>query len=96
MEKYNLILGFLDKVVHDSRLMPTHVSLYTTLLFQWKESRFSVPFRVTRRELMQLSKIASTSTYHKCLKELIACGYIRYEPSYHPQQASQVLLLTDE
>lgn len=95
MEQFNILSGFLGKAAHDSRLMPTHISLYIAMLFLWQQSRFTIPFRVTRRELMGFSKIASTSTYHKCLKELIACGYIRYEPSYHPRQASRVQLLVE-
>jgi hypothetical protein len=45
---------------------------------------------VTRRELMAFSKIASVATYHKCIRELDAFGYIRYYPSYHPKLGSQV------
>jgi hypothetical protein len=74
----------------DSRLMATHISLFTGLFVQWQRSGFMSPFAVTRRELMAISKIASIATYHKCIRELDAYGYIRYQPSYHPKLGSQV------
>ncbi len=42
---------------------------------------------------MRISKISSKATYHKCLKNLHALGYINYEPSYNPFKGSQVFLL---
>ena len=74
----------------DTRLMATHISLFTGLLVQWQRNCFVSPFAVTRRELMAISKIASIATYHKCIRELDAYGYIRYQPSYHPKLGSQV------
>lgn len=41
---------------------------------------------------MFISKIGSVNTYTKCLKELHAWGYIRYEPSFNPQRGSKVYL----
>jgi hypothetical protein len=64
----------LKRMSTDSRLIATHVS----------------PFPVTRRTLMAFSKIASIATYHKCIRELDAFGYIRYEPSFDPKRGSQV------
>ncbi|MCD8741975.1 hypothetical protein LT679_15280 [Mucilaginibacter roseus] len=39
---------------------------------------------------MAYSKIVSIATYHKCIRELDAYGYISYQPSYHPKLGSQV------
>jgi len=74
----------------DERLLATHVSLFTALFVQWQRNRFVNPFRVTRKELMAFSKIASIATYHKCIRELDEFGYIRYQPSYHPTLGSLV------
>ena len=41
---------------------------------------------------MRISKISSKATYHKCLKNLHAQGYIKYEPSYNPFKGSHVFL----
>lgn len=45
---------------------------------------------------MKHSAIRSFATYHKCIKELVLHGYIDYQPSFHPQLASQITLLNDK
>lgn len=80
----------LKRMRGDARLNVTHVSLFAALFVHWQRSGFASPFAVTRRELMAFSKIASIATYHKCIRELDAFGYIRYQPSYHPKLGSQV------
>ena len=92
MEQFNIISGFLGKAAHDSRLLPTHISLYIAMMSMWEQSRFSIPFRITRKELMYLSKLDSTATYHKCLKDLVNYGYINYEPSYNHYLGSRISL----
>lgn len=42
---------------------------------------------------MRVSKIASFATYHKCIKDLDAKGYIKYEPSYNPFKGSLVHII---
>ena len=74
----------------DSRLLPSHLSLFTGLFVCWQRNGFVSPFSVTRKTLMAFSKVASIATYHKCIKELDEYGYIRYQPSYHPKLGSQV------
>jgi hypothetical protein len=92
----DVIAGFDDygklirRIRGDERLFATHVSLFTALFVQWQRNRFISPFRVTRKELMAFSKIASIATYHKCIRELDEFGYIRYQPSYHPALGSLV------
>ena len=48
------------------------------------------PISITGREVMKLSHIGSLPIYHKYMKELIAFGYIKYLPSYHPILGSHV------
>jgi len=63
-------------------------------LFQfWNCNRFKNPISISRDEVMRISKISSKATYHKCLKNLHALGYINYEPSYNPFKGSHVYLL---
>ncbi|NOW96371.1 hypothetical protein [Mucilaginibacter sp. SG564] len=71
-------------------LLATHISLYNALFVCWQRSGYNNPFPVNRRMLMSYSRIASTATYHKCIKELETFGYIHYYPSYHPIKGSQV------
>jgi hypothetical protein len=76
----------------DSRLLATHISLFTAMFICWQRNGFVQPFSVSRKELMAFSKIASVATYHKCIKELDHNGYIRYQPSYHPTAGSLIYL----
>ncbi|GGK48460.1 hypothetical protein GCM10007963_15970 [Lutibacter litoralis] len=45
---------------------------------------------------MKLSKIGSTATYHKCIKELNHWKYIIYKPSHNPFKGSKVKLFNFE
>ena len=74
----------------DSRLNPTHISLYLALFHLWNGSRFASEFFVCREELMKYSKIGSKSTYHKCIKELSHWKYIIYFPSHNPFKGSKI------
>jgi hypothetical protein len=84
---YGKLLRLMSK---DDRLNAIHLSLFTGLFVHWQRSGFTSPFAITRKAMMVFSKIASIATYHKCIKELDAYGYINYQPSYHPKQGSQV------
>ena len=86
------LTGFFEKVVLDKTLNPTHVSLYIALFQFWNCNRFKNPISISRDEVMRISKISSKATYHKCLKNLHALGYINYEPSYNPFKGSHVYL----
>lgn len=84
------LTGFFDKVAKDKMLNPTHISLYFALFQFWNCNRFKNPVPISKNEVMRFSKISSKATYHKCLKNLHALGYINYEPSYNPLKGSQV------
>ncbi|WP_282055714.1 hypothetical protein [Maribacter luteus] len=77
-------------IMMDSRLNPTHVSLYMALFQLWNITRFAEVFYVNRQEVMQLSKIGSKSTYHRCLKDLDNWNYIEYLPSHNIFKGSEV------
>jgi hypothetical protein len=53
-------------------------------LFQfWNINHFENPVSICRKEVLQLSKIGSYNTYHRCLHDLHSFGYIKYEPSHN-------------
>jgi len=87
LSSYGQVLCRMGK---DQRLNPTHISLFSGLFVLWQRNGFVCPFVITRRLLMAFSRIASIATYHKCIKELGAYGYIGYQPSYHPKKGSLV------
>ncbi|PQJ78973.1 hypothetical protein [Polaribacter porphyrae] len=74
----------------DNRLNPTHISLYMALFQLWNINRFAEVFYINREEVMQLSKIGSKSTYHRCIKELSHWKYMIYYPSHNPYKGSKI------
>ena len=74
----------------DSRLNPSHVSIYYALFQYWNVFRFCKQFYIQRQEIMEASKVGSLSTYHKCIRELSDWNYILYMPSKNPLKGSQV------
>jgi len=86
------LTGFFEKVAQEKTLNPTHISLYIALFQFWNFNRFRNPISISRDEVMRISKISSKATYHKCLKNLHAMGYIDYQPSYNPFRGSHVVM----
>ncbi len=86
------LTGFYDKISDDNRLSSTHVSLYMALFQFWNANRFENPVSISRGEVMKLAKIGSCHTYYKCMRDLDAFGYLKYEPSHNPLQGSKVYM----
>lgn len=87
--------AFFTYVKYDNRLTASHVSLYLALFQYWNFNRFQNPFPIYRTDIMNLCKIGSKNTYHKCLKELHRYKYIYYHPApykYQPVKISMVRL----
>ncbi|RAW01098.1 hypothetical protein [Pseudochryseolinea flava] len=89
------LLGFLQRIVGDSRLSPHHLALATALCQRWIVNEFHYSYNVSRNMLMKASRIRSQVTYHKVMKDLERYGYLRYNPSYHPKAGSVIILLFD-
>ena len=67
----------------DRRVNKSHACLYYSLLLIWQQNLFKNPISISRGSLMTNSKIGSIATYHKCIKELDAFGYIVYKPTFN-------------
>ena len=74
----------------DSRLNPTHISLYVALFQLWNNYHFPAEFYINREEVMSYSKIGSKTTYHRCIKELYHWKYLLYKPSHNPFKGSRI------
>ena len=81
-----------QKFYADKRLNTTHVSLYMALFQFWNLNRFREEFYIDRQEVMELSKIGSTATYHRCLKQMDSWDYLKYFPSHNPYKGSKIKL----
>ena len=82
--------GFFIRLAGDQRITPYHISLYLALFQQWNAERFGDQFVISRSEMMQLSRIGSTNTYARCMKELEDWGYISYTASSNFHLGSRV------
>lgn len=95
MEEVNYVKhlnGVFQQFARDSRLNPTHISLYMALFQLWNFNYFQAVFYINRQEVMKLSKIGSKSTYHRCIKELDHYDYVQYLPSHNEFHGSRVRL----
>lgn len=93
MEAINYIKHLNAVFVHiskDSRLNPTHISLYFALFYLWNINFFRNEFYINRDDVMKLSKIGSRTTYHRCIKELSLWKYFEYLPSHNAFHGSKI------
>lgn len=81
---------FFSAIREDNRIRISHISLYMALFQLYNLNQFQNPVAITRAEVMILAKFTGLATYHKCMKDLVELGYIRYIPSYNPSSSSQV------
>lgn len=87
------LTGFFNKINNETAINPTHISLYLALFQCWNVNRFKNPTGISREEIMKASKINSKATYHKCMKELEALGFMEYIPTYNPHSCSNVIMV---
>lgn len=79
-----------DRFNDDKRLNTTHISLYMALFYYWNLNRFPSEFYINKHEIMQLSKIGSNPTYHRCLTQMTTWKYFKYLPSHNPYKGSRI------
>lgn len=80
----------------DSRLHPTHISLYISLFQYWNINRFPESFFINREEVMKMAKIGSLATYHRCIRGLDEWKYISYIPSHNIYKGSEIRMFKFE
>lgn len=96
MQNNKLLREFLIKAGADNKLNPSHISIYSAILMLWEQNNKTNPLTIDREDIMQLSKINSKVTYHKCLKHLNQAGYLIYKPSFSPLIRSQIQLIEND
>ena len=77
-------------IYKDTRLNPTHISLYFALFYLWNINFFRDEFYINRDDVMKLSKIGSRTTYHRCIRELNHWSYFQYLPSHNSFHGSKI------
>ena len=94
IERLNIVYGF---VIEDNRLRSIHIGMYLGLFQLWNKNRFENPVDIVRKEVMLLSRIGSTHSYYKTIKDLHEWVYIEYIPSKNPLRKRSVIeMINDE
>lgn len=94
-EDFQFLMRFLNRMADDERLNTSHISLCFAMVICWNDQKRKQPFKISRKIIMEYSKIGSISTYHICIKDLTSFGLIRYAPSYDSYQGTLVTLLIE-
>lgn len=90
MERLNYLSDFFWAIQSDARISITHIGIYAALLQYRIENGWANPIQVFSHEIMNLAKLSSAITYHKCVRQLSEYGYIRYEPSFNRTKGSKI------
>jgi hypothetical protein len=93
MEEVRELTNFFSAIRSDHRIGTTHISLYMALFQFYNLNHLNNPIQITRTAVMEVAKISGLATYHKCMRDLVEYGYIKYRPSYNPAINSEVHLL---
>jgi hypothetical protein len=93
MREIDILVFFVQQGRTNERLKATHISVYMALFCCWNIVNYQVPFRISRKRIMEMSKIQSIATYHKCMREISEFGYIEYKPSFDKFQGTQVTFI---
>ncbi len=83
---------FFNAIAADPRISITHIGVYAALLQVWSEHDFNNPLYAFSYDIMRVAKLSSAITYHKCIRDLSAYGYIKYEPSFNRKKGSRIYL----
>lgn len=79
---------FLQRLKKDPRLEVYHLVFLYVLIFEWQLGGHERALNVSRSIVMKATKIRSTATYHKYLRDLQDFGYVDYHRSYNPRFGS--------
>lgn len=84
--------GLYENLLNDNRVNVCHCSIYMALILLSHKNELANAFPISRKGIMELSHFYGILTYHKCIRQLEAYGYIRYNPSYSYCNRSTIYL----
>ena len=93
MKEVNTLIFFIQAGKSNKKLKATHISIYLALFCSWRNDNYHTPFKISRSTIMDMAKIRSMATYHKCIREISEWGLIEYSPSYDRFIGTQVRFL---
>ena len=89
----NPLSDFFIAIDKDARINIRHIGVYAALLQFCSANGSLNPLEAYSYDIIQIAKISSPTTYHKCVKDLNDYGYIKYEPSFKRNSPSKVYLI---
>ena len=93
MENLDLYGRFFTAIKHDPCINTTHISIFMALIFHAKDQPEGAPIHVFSKQIIDICKISSRSTYYRCMHDLHAFGYVQYTPVFKRNKPSIVQLL---
>lgn len=94
MREAETLVNFQLRITSDRTLTSRHISMCTALCSLWIENQFANPFPITRKALMSVARIKSTSTYHQVMKDLVSRNHVVYSPSCDPSAKSEASIVS--
>jgi len=90
MDNLKPLSAFFIAIEKDFRISTTHIAIYAALLQFRIDKGFINPVQAYSIEIQTIAKIASPKTYHKCIRELDAYGYVIYLPTKNKNKKSLI------
>nr|WP_067055089.1 hypothetical protein [Mucilaginibacter sp. L294] len=82
IDKNIALTNFYKRAQKDQRLLPSHLAVFTAICMLFEVNVAENAIKITRKKVMEIAKIRSKSTYHRCISDLAEFEYIVYQPSY--------------
>jgi len=93
MSNKNKFIAQCSSILEDSRVTVWHISLYLYILSVWQVNGIENYININRKKLMGGARIKSKTTYHKCISQLQAFGYIIYLPTYDSHSGTVIHII---
>jgi len=81
---------FFAAIENDYRISSTHIGVFAALLHYRMNKGCANPIHAFSADIMKIAKISAAKTYRKCMQDMDAYGYLRYEPSFKKNKASTI------
>ena len=88
----NIFEVLYNTLLNDKRLNVCHCRIYLALILLWHKKELANPIPESQKGIMEKAHVHSIVTYHKCIGQLEAYGYIRYNPCYSYYKRSTIYL----
>ena len=89
MNEQEQLSAFYEAIAEGHRIGAYHISLYISLMRLRAKYQWQVVVTIYRASICQEARMGR-KTFNKCMSDLMAFGYLKYEPSTNPKGGSKV------